>query len=222
MVEEGPAHNEAEVGGMAEHDVNLDQMLDLATPWCLHAAATLRLPGHIAAGHHDVAELAAVTGCDRDALHALLGYLVSKGVFRRESPGRFACNQAADQLAEVRFLDLDGIGGRLAHAWGTVLDYVRTGQPAYQKVFGRPFWEDLAAHPAIAADFDALMGPPARDGGPLLWLHVADLGETLHRVTALGGAILEPPSADGPTRVLATIADPEGNPIGLASHAVPD
>jgi len=25
---------------------------------------------------------------------------------------------------------------------------------------------------------------------------------------------------DGPTRTLATILDPEGNPIGLASHAV--
>jgi hypothetical protein len=36
---------------------------------------------------------------------------------------------------------------------------VRTGAPAYQDVFGRPFWEDLAAHPEIAADFDALMGP---------------------------------------------------------------
>ena len=39
----------------------------------------------------------------------------------------------------------------MAHAWGTLLDYVRTGQPAYQHVFGRPFWEDLEAHPEIAA-----------------------------------------------------------------------
>jgi len=156
MVEEALTQMEA---GMSEDDVDLGQMLDLATPWCLHAAATLRIPEHIAAGHRDIGELAAVTGCDRDALHALLGYLVSKGVFSEESPGRFGCNRAAEQLAEAKFLDLEGIGGRMAHAWGTVLDYVRTGQPAYQKVFGRPFWEDLAAHPAIAADFDALMGP---------------------------------------------------------------
>ena len=144
---------------MAEDDVNLGQLLDLATPWCLHAAATLRIPEHIGAGHHDIGELAVAAGCDRDALHALLGYLVSKGVFREESPGRFTCNEAAERLAQTKFLDLEGIGGRMARAWGTVLDYVRTGQPAYQQVFGRPFWEDLAAHPAIAADFDALMGP---------------------------------------------------------------
>jgi hypothetical protein len=43
---------------MAEDDVNLGQMLDLATPWCLHAAATLRIPEHIAAGHRDIGELA--------------------------------------------------------------------------------------------------------------------------------------------------------------------
>jgi catechol 2,3-dioxygenase-like lactoylglutathione lyase family enzyme len=27
-----------------------------------------------------------------------------------------------------------------------------------------------------------------------------------------------PPAPDGPTRILATIADPEGNPVGLAAH----
>jgi SAM-dependent methyltransferase len=56
-------------------------------------------------------------------------------------------------------LDLDGFGGRMAHAWGTLLSAVRTGRPAYHKAFGRGFWEDLDAHPEIAAKFDALMGP---------------------------------------------------------------
>jgi hypothetical protein len=86
--------------------VNLEQMLDLAT----------------------------AAGCDRDALHAVLGHLVAKGVFTQAAPGRFAANRAAEQLSDPhRFLDLDGIGGRMAHTWGTLLDYVRTGPPA-----GRP------------------------------------------------------------------------------------
>jgi predicted enzyme related to lactoylglutathione lyase len=54
----------------------------------------------------------------------------------------------------------------------------------------------------------------------MIWLHVADMDETLKRVTAHGGKISEPPSPDGPERTLATILDPEGNPIGLASHAL--
>ncbi|MGH3177244.1 MAG: hypothetical protein ACRDPF_25650, partial [Streptosporangiaceae bacterium] len=47
--------------------VDLERMLDLATPWCLRVAATLRIPGHIAAGHAGIAGLAAVAGCDSDA-----------------------------------------------------------------------------------------------------------------------------------------------------------
>jgi hypothetical protein len=30
--------------------VDLERMLDLTTPWCLHVAATLRIPDRIAAG----------------------------------------------------------------------------------------------------------------------------------------------------------------------------
>ena len=32
-------------------------------------------------------------------------------------------------------------------------------EPAYREAFGRGFWDDLDAHPDIAASFDALMGP---------------------------------------------------------------
>ena len=36
---------------------------------------------------------------------------------------------------------------------------MRTGKPAYDQVFGRPFWEDLEANPDLSASFDAMMGP---------------------------------------------------------------
>ena len=167
--------------------VDLDQMLDLATPWCLMVAATLRIPDLIAAGHQDIAELATAAGCDQDALHAVLGHLVSKGVFREPAPGRFEGNEAAEQLNERRrFLDLDGFGGRMAWTWGTLLDYVRTGRPAYQKVFGRPFWEDLAAHPTIAADFDELMGP-AGHGMPDFDIELAGGWDAIRTVVDVGG-----------------------------------
>jgi 2,7-dihydroxy-5-methyl-1-naphthoate 7-O-methyltransferase len=172
--------------GMAHDGVDLDRMLDLTTPWCLMVAATLRIPDHIAAGHHDIGELAAVAGCDRDALHAVLGYLVAQGVFAEESPGWFSGNQAAEQLAARRFLDLEGIGGRMAHTWGTLLDYVRTGQPAYQEVFGRSFWEDLAAHPKIAAEFDALMGP-AGHGVPDFDIELTGGWRPIRAIVDVGG-----------------------------------
>lgn len=86
-------------------EADLERMLDLATPWCLHVAATLRLPQHIRAGHAEAGDLARAAGCDEHALRALLSSLVSRGVFREEPPGRYACNDAADQLAQMPFLD---------------------------------------------------------------------------------------------------------------------
>lgn len=47
------------------------------------------------------------------------------------------------------------------------------------------------------------------------------MAQTLEQVTAHGGQVLEPPVPDGPIRTLATIGDPEGNPIGLAAYTLP-
>jgi SAM-dependent methyltransferase len=148
---------------MAEHEAaDIWALSDLCTPWCLHVVATLRIAEHVAEGVTDIDRLAAAAGCDAEVLHSVLSHLVGKGVFDEPEPGRFALNEAARGLLDPGLrlgLDLEGIGGRMAHAWGTLLPYVRTGKPAYDQVFGRPFFEDLDAHPEVAASFDALIGP---------------------------------------------------------------
>ncbi|HWR54058.1 MAG TPA: methyltransferase [Bryobacteraceae bacterium] len=138
------------------------ELSDLCTPWCVHVAATLRIADHIAAGCTAIDELAAASGANADSLQRVLRHLVSKGVFTELSPDRFALNDDAQALLDeqVRLgLDLEAFGGRMAYAWGTLLSAVRTGRPAYHEAFGRGFWEDLDAHPDIAASFDELMGP---------------------------------------------------------------
>jgi len=148
---------------MPTHEgADLDALTDLCTPWCIHVVATLRIADPVAAGVGDVKGLAAATGCDAYALRRALTRLAGKGVFVETAPGRFALNDAARRLLDpgTRLgLDLEGIGGRFAHAWGTLLTYVRTGSPGYAERFGLPYWEDLDAHPEIGAAFDALMGP---------------------------------------------------------------
>ena len=142
--------------------MDLETLTDLCTPWCVRVAVTLRIAEHIAAGTTGIAALAAAAGADCDSLSRMLRHLVSKGVFEEPERGRFTLNEAARQLLEepVRIgLDLNGIGGRMAGAWGTLLSAVRKGAPAYHEAFGRPFWEDLDAHPDISASFDVLMGP---------------------------------------------------------------
>lgn len=167
--------------------IDLYALTDLQTPWCVHVVATLHIADHVAAGISDIGSLATVADCDPVALHSVLGHLVDKGVFEEPEPGRFALNKAAQRLRDPsNFLDLTGIGGRMAYSWTTLLTYVRTGKPAYHEVFGMPFWEDLAAHPDIAADFDALMGP-AGHGVPDPEIEISGGWEPVRTVVDVGG-----------------------------------
>jgi SAM-dependent methyltransferase len=169
--------------------MNVWELSDLCTPWCVHVAATLRIADHIAAGKSQIAELAAASQANSDSLHRVLRHLVSKGIFDETAPGRFALNEPARALlgsSAVLGLDLDSFGGRMAHAWSSLLTAVRTGAPAYHTVFGRPFWEDLEAHPDIAASFDALMGP-AGHGPPDPDVLVSGGWESVRTVVDVGG-----------------------------------
>jgi uncharacterized glyoxalase superfamily protein PhnB len=163
-----------------------DPLTDLRTPWCVHAVATLGIADHIAGGITDVGELAAAAGCDADALHNVLGHLAGKGVFTEPEPGRFALTGTARRLFADPFLDLSGIGGRMAYAWGTLPTYVRTGRAGYHEVFGRPFWADLDAHPDVAASFNALIGPPGH-GVPDPELGITGGWEQVGTVVDVGG-----------------------------------
>ncbi|MFG1707743.1 methyltransferase [Nonomuraea sp. M3C6] len=142
--------------------MDLWQLSDLSTPWALRVASTLRVADHLAEGPSEVGELARATGCDPAYLHRTLTHLAARGVFEEPEPGTFALNDTARGLLDESLrlsLDLDGVGGRLAGAWAAFLPAVRSGEPAYRELYGRPFWDDLEAHPELGASFDALMGP---------------------------------------------------------------
>jgi hypothetical protein len=83
------------------------------------------------------------------------------GVLRADGAGCYRLAEGARDLTGpecTTMLNVDGIGGRFSGAWATLPDVVRTGRPAYEQMFGLPYWEDLAAHPELGAQFDAMMG----------------------------------------------------------------
>jgi 2,7-dihydroxy-5-methyl-1-naphthoate 7-O-methyltransferase len=169
--------------------VDLWACSDLATPWCVHVVATLRIAEHISAGTTKVDQLATAAGCDPAALARVLRHLAVKGIFRESAAGEFALTDAARGLLDPALrigLDLDGFGGRMAGAWSSLLAAVRTGRSAYHDVFGEPFWADLDAHPDIAASFDALMGPEGH-GAPDPDVLVTGDWQAVRRVVDVGG-----------------------------------
>jgi len=160
---------------------------DLVTPMAVRVAATLRLADHIASGADRVDALARRTGTDPDALGRLLRHLRCHGVFAEPSPDRFALTEISELLrsdhpAGMRAaFDLDEFGGRMDLAFTGLMHTVRTGRPAWETVFGAPFWEYLAAEPAIAASFDASMAGSTRTGAATAYdwsavRHVVDVG----------------------------------------------
>ncbi|HXW04350.1 MAG TPA: methyltransferase [Vicinamibacterales bacterium] len=213
--------------------VDVWALSDLCTPWCVHVVVTLRIAEHLQAGPRGISDLAAAAGADADALARVLRHLIARGLFDEPAPGEFAMNDASRTLLSdgLRIgLDLDGFGGRMAHAWNTLITAVRTGAPAYNTVFGRPFWDDLAAHPEIAERFDALMGPGHGIPDPEVLVtgtwesiaHVVDVGggtgallaEILKAHPHVRGTLVDLPSTVARSRAVFTAA-------GVAERALP-
>jgi hypothetical protein len=168
----------------------LGPLMDLVTPMALRVAATLRLadfmPDDGTGEGAVIGDLAEHAGADPEALARVLRHLVAHGVFTEPRPGQFAANQTAAMLRTGQpgaiWLDLEGFGGRMDLAFTGLAHTVRTGEPAWEQVFGLPFWDYLDANPAISASFDETMAVDAGNdavAGGYDWTtvrHVADIG----------------------------------------------
>jgi SAM-dependent methyltransferase len=149
----------------------LFELTDMVTPMAIRVAATLGLADLIASGTDTLAELAAKTGTDASVLGRVLQHLAGRGVLSESVPGRYALTDLARPLLRAHpaglrdWLDLDGAMGRSDMAFAYMLDSVRSGKPGYASMFGRPYWDDLNANPALRASFDALMAAQLAGAG---------------------------------------------------------
>ncbi len=168
--------------------MDLWTLSDLATPWCIHVAVTLRVADHIEAGLSRIDEIATAAGADRDSPFPLCSGSWSARVCSR-SPRRVLCAErkcphAARGRCPARPRPR-WLRGPDGGCMDTLLSAVRTGRPAYHEAFGRPFWEDLEAHPDLAEKFDAMMGPGHGEPDPQVLIDPADWG-SIRTVVDLG------------------------------------
>lgn len=129
---------------------------------CVYAVARLGVPDLLAAGPRPAAELAARCGADSQVLHRMLRALSSMGLFRQTAPGVFALTSTSELLRS----DVPGslrqtaiMHGEAVHrSFAEIMHTVHTGEPAFGKVHGQPFYDYLAAHPDLAEVFAEAMG----------------------------------------------------------------
>jgi 2,7-dihydroxy-5-methyl-1-naphthoate 7-O-methyltransferase len=155
----------AQSGGAGAESANrLRALTDLATPYAIRVAATLRLADLIHDGARTAGELAERCGADAAVLERLLRHLVAKGVFAQPEPGTFALTELSRPLLAGQrhggmtpWLDMEGGLGRSDLALSGLLQVARTGRPVYESMFGRTFWDDLDADPERKKAFEALV-----------------------------------------------------------------
>jgi hypothetical protein len=138
----------------------LRELSDLATPWALWVATTLRLADHIDAGATTLEKLAAASGADLDALRRLLALLVARGVFA-EADGAYANTDVSELLVGGgwrSWFDLDGTPSIWAESWSQLLQAVRTGSPGRDEGW---YYEELTRR-GHGEHFDALMEAQVR------------------------------------------------------------
>lgn len=128
----------------------------------IHAAVELRIPDLLASGPKSAAELAPVCGAHAPTLERLLRALTSIEVFQRTTDGRYRNSPFAEVLrrdhpqtlwAETMFLPAPFLWRPL----GELSESVRTGEPAFDRLFGQNFFAYLCSRPEEAAVFNRLM-----------------------------------------------------------------
>jgi hypothetical protein len=122
-------------------------------------AAKLRIADHLRDGPQSVATLAAKTSTDEDSLYRLLRALTEIGLFGEEPARTFRLNE----LGELLRSDAPGslraaaeVAGEpwMRGPWGALLHSIRTGETAFDRVYGKGTFDWFAEHPEEAALFD--------------------------------------------------------------------
>jgi ubiquinone/menaquinone biosynthesis C-methylase UbiE len=128
----------------------------------LYLAAKLGLADLLQEGPKSSADLAQQTGTHAPSLYRVLRALASVGVFTEDAQRRFALTPLGETLrsdvpGSLRAFTISELGEDHYPAWGEVLHSVRTGEIAFDHLFGMDVWQYRAQHPDEGRIFDAAM-----------------------------------------------------------------
>lgn len=139
----------------------------------IYAAARFGIADLLDDGPRSVSELAIATETKPELLYRLLRALASVGIFAELNDKRFTLTPLAEPLrsgvAESQRSLALMMGDEQYKAWGNLVDTIRTGDNAYEKLFGKPIFDHIAENPEKAQIFDeAMTGIHGRETNALL------------------------------------------------------
>ena len=182
---------------------------DLEFSYLVVVAAQLGVADLVASGPRSIADLSAATGADAQSLYRVLRALASRGLFREDGDKRFSLTRLADALRtdaahSIRPQALWSGSEAYRRTWGELSYSVRTGEPAFDHVYGKPFFEYLAEEPALAQIFNDVMTSASSDEGTAI--AAAHDFSGYRRIVDVGG---------GHGALLAAILDRYPGPVGV-------
>lgn len=133
---------------------------DYLVPYTIRAVCLLGVADHLAAGPLPLAELARAAGAHEAALRKALRYLAERGIFAEVEPDVFGLTPMADLLRtdhpySARDIFLSPVACTRAMEG---LDHtLRTGEAAFDAVYGHSMWQHFADHPEEGERFDRAM-----------------------------------------------------------------
>lgn len=159
-------------------DGNAEQTLNqmIVGSWvtqAVYVAAEIGVADHLTGGPRTVDDLARETGTHGASLYRVLRALASLGIFREDEKGRFSLTTMGKLLAS----DTPGskrslarmAGAEFYRSWGDLLFSVQTGDAAFDKVFGIPFFRYMSRNPDRWRIYDdAMTGVHGPETSPVL------------------------------------------------------
>ena len=139
----------------------------------IHVAARLGLVDMLRDGPRTSQALADRVGAHEPSLRRLLGFLTTLGVLAQDGEGHFLTTPVGDLLradhpeSERPWALLLGAPA-IWRPWGSLYEAVVTGRPAFEQVYGEPFFSYRGHDPAQAALVNAAMSSDTANIGEVL------------------------------------------------------
>lgn len=174
---------------LANRDRLIGMLFGFFPAQVLRTVAALDVAEHLAAGPLPVAELAARTGTDPDALYRLVRAASVLGLVELTPDGTATLTPDGALLrrgvpGSVGRLAMLFCGSRTWNCWGDLAESVRTGDNAWERLTGTSTFAFFDADPELSATFTEAMAEGTRTAAPAIVAHtdlsgvgtLADLG----------------------------------------------